>query len=109
VKPARLDLALYAGDDYALALSFTDPTGAAIDLSGRTYRAQIRASLVAESPPASFTIGLTQLGVVTLTLARAVTAVLPRSGVWDLEETGVDGKVATVLAGTVAVTRDVTR
>jgi hypothetical protein len=112
MRPARLDIDMYAGDDYSLALTFTDADGVAIDLSGRAYRAQIRETVYdADVALADLAVDATRLaaGVVTLALARATTAGLPRSCVWDLEETGVDNKVRTLLAGTVALRRDVTR
>ena len=111
MRPGSLPLAMVRGDDYSLLLTFTDKDGARIPLTGRSYRAQIREDADAPTLLAEFDIDITQLGTgeLRLGLDKAVTSALPEFGVWDLEETGTDGKVQTLLADVVTVEPDVTR
>lgn len=106
--PACLDLNVYRGDDLTLPITQQDGTGAPIDLTGRTYAAQIRAT--PESTTAvSFGVAVNApLGLVTLTLTDAQTANdVPLVGVWDLQE--VNGtETTTLIRGKVQATKDVT-
>jgi hypothetical protein len=104
MMPGRLDLTIYSGDDYTLVVRFETPDGDLIDIAGRDYRAQIRPRRESDEVTA-FQVVVTD--VVTLSLPNTVTLSL-KSGVWDLEEI-VGGKVTTVLAGGVVVSKDVTR
>ncbi len=111
MKPASYPIELVRGDDYDLELTFKTPTGAVISLTGRSYRAQIRRLATDDELVATFTLDTARLadGVVRLSLPRTTTATLPRTAVWDCEETGTDGKVRTILAGPVGVLGQVTR
>ena len=106
--PACLDLDIYRGDDLNLPFSNVDAAGDPIDLTGRTYTAQIRAT--PESTTAvSFGVSVNALaGVVTLSLTDAQTADdVPLVGVWDLQE--VNGtETTTLVRGKVKATKDVT-
>lgn len=110
VPPARRDLTLYAGDDYAHRLTFTGPGGAPIALEG-AYAAEVRNA--AGQVVATFAVDATGAGagVLVLELTGAQTAALPRlpaETVWDLERT-LDGRRLTYLRGRVLVEGDVTR
>ncbi len=111
MKPASYPIELVRGDDYDLELTFKTPTGAVIPLTGRSYRAQVRRLATDDALLANFTVDTARLGegVVTLRLPRTTTATLPRTAVWDCEETGNDSKVRTILAGPVGVIGQVTR
>lgn len=110
MQPATHNLELYAGDDYGLVVTFTDPDAVPLNLSGLTFRSQVR---MYESDPtirASFTVdsSAASTGVIGLSLAKEITVDLG-DGVWDLEQTDGTGKVQTLLAGKVTVRLEVTR
>lgn len=105
-------LELYQGDDYPLRLEFENLDGSSQDVSGFTYRAQIRRAATSPGAPlATFDVDLAQAasGVVELLLPSDQTAGLPARCVWDLEETDDNGIVTTLMAGAVTVEREVTR
>lgn len=110
-QPALQDLTITRGDTETILVSIVDDNGAAINITGRTYRAQIRSSQESTTIKASFTCVVTSGagGVVTCTLAAADCATLPAGRYyWDLEE-NASGVVSTILAGDVTVQADVTR
>jgi len=85
------------------------PLNPAVDLTGVTARAQIRASITAPAILGSFTPTVDALaGNIWLHLADTVSSALPSTGVWDVE---IDrgGEITTLAAGTVSMTPDVTR
>ena len=104
----QLDIDVYRGDTFALGLEFRDDD-APIDLSGRTYLAQVRVSPDSDEKW-SMTVDMSQaaIGVLTLHMAPAVTAVIATSGVWDLQETN-GAVVITHVAGEVNFIKDVSR
>lgn len=109
MSTGEYDLKIFAGDDFALELTFHDGLGAPVDLSGSTFAATVRSSEWAEVPAASFTVDETSkaTGVLVLHLDHATTVALPRAGVWSLQRTvTTGGLVQTVLGGKVRMTRD---
>ena len=110
-SPANYPLTVRIGDTETITLNLQDASGAAINVTGRTYAAQIRETADAASVLASFTCAISNAagGVVTATLPAGTTAALsPGSGVWDLQETN-SSVVTTLLAGPVQIVQDVTR
>lgn len=116
--PVELDLEIYRGDTYRLRVTNTDAAGNPIDLSGRTFAAQIRPSYDSEQDVIDFATDDSEAvdGIVTIKLTAAQTAVLPTpaGGVWDLQSTDPTGDngdplVETLAAGKICVTKDVTR
>lgn len=106
---AKRDLDWTRGDDYAHVISFTDGTDP-LDLTDYAFAAQVRSSPASIDAVATFTVDLEELdGTVTISLTRAVTAVMLGSYWWDLQQTDPDAKVTTVLSGNVKVKADVTR
>ena len=109
--PVKQNLVMTRGDTETLVITMKTEANAPIDITGRTYRAQIRASKDAGAIDASFTCTVTNAvaGEITCTILPAVTETLS-VGIhyWDLEETA-SGVVSTVLAGSVNVLADVTR
>lgn len=109
--PADQDLTITRGDTETLVVTITSDGTTPINITGRTYRAQIRSSQDSVTVKASFTCVVTDgaNGQVTCTLSAANSATLG-SGVyyWDFEE-NASGVVSTILAGNVTVTADVTR
>lgn len=106
--PAIVDLAVYAGDDFAFAIDVQDADGGPVDLTGSTGLAQIRATPDAVDVLATFVTEVVG-STVTLRLPGADTAALADYAVWDVQVTRPDDVVITLAAGQVAVGADVTR
>lgn len=111
MQAARRPIHITRGDTYVHAVTFTDGDGIPADLTGCVYAAQLRASVNVPDALADFTVtDGDATGVVWITLDEAITATLaPGRRVWDLQETGADGNVSTVLGGAADVLADVTR
>lgn len=110
-QPADQDLTITRGDTETLVVTIQDDAGAAINITGRTYRAQIRSSQDSTTIKASFTCTVTSgaNGQVTCVLSATDSATLSSGQYfWDLEETA-SGVVSTILSGNVTVLADVTR
>jgi len=109
--PADQDLTITRGDTETLVVTITSDGSTPVNITGRTYRAQIRSSQESTTIKASFTCTVTSgaNGQVTCTLSATDSATLPVGiAYWDLEETA-SGVVSTILAGNVTVLADVTR
>jgi hypothetical protein len=112
MTPGSFPLHLYRGDTYRWRFNlWTDTAGTvAADVSGVTAKAEIR-----DKPGGS---AITQLtctvesgegsSAVLVELTAEACHSLPAAGAWDLQLTYTSGDVATVLAGVVTVTADVT-
>lgn len=110
-QPADQDLTITRGDTETLVVTITSDGSTPINITGRTYRAQIRSSQDSTTIKASFTCAVSNgaAGQVTCTLSATDSATLPVGiAFWDLEETA-SGVVSTILAGNVTVIADVTR
>ena len=78
--PADQDLTITRGDTETIVVTLTsDDNGTPINITGRTYRAQIRQSQDATTIKASFTCAITNAaaGQVTCTLSATDSATLP--------------------------------
>lgn len=109
--PADQDLMITRGDTETLVVTVTSDGSTPINITGRTYRAQIRSSQDSVTVKASFTCTVTDgaNGQVTCTMPASTSATLGSGQYyWDLEE-NASGVVSTILAGNVTVTADVTR
>ena len=109
--PVDQDLTLTRGDTETLVITITDDNDTPINVTGRTYRAQIRSSQDSRTVKASFTCVVTNgaAGQITCTLSAADSATLPVGlGYWDFEE-NASGVISTIISGTVTVLADVTR
>ena len=135
--PAPFDLKIVRGDTFEFFFRLYDQVydavndvfikGSPIDLTGYTFKAQIRAD---EKSATALTIELTAtpgdqadltngIGYVLLSLTPAQTAGLGAAdldgktyvkfGVWDCEVTEPGGKVTTIWAGDALIRPDVTR
>lgn len=94
------------GDDVSFNVTHTP----VLNITGRTYRAQLRRSSESGDVAATFVCTVTDAanGVVNVALSRTVTAGLSLGEyVWDLEEAAP--AVTTLLEGPVEVEGDVTR
>ena len=110
-SPATYPLSLRIGDTETVSVTLQTSAGAPIDITGRTYAAQVRATADAASPLATFTCTITNAaaGQFACTLSATTTAALSTGiGVWDLAET-YGTTVTTLLAGPVRIDQDVTR
>jgi len=110
-QPADQDLIITRGDTETIVVTIQDDNGTAINITGRTYRAQIRTSQDSTTVRGSFTCTVTSgaSGQVTCVLAAADSATLTAGNYfWDLEE-NASGVISTILAGNVTVLADVTR
>ena len=109
MTPGAFPLVLYRGDSYRWSfLLWTDtaktqPT----DLTGVVAKAQIR-DKPAGGTVVNLTCNVTLPNTVNVALPATDSASLPLIGVWDLQLTYPNADVATVLAGPVTVTPDVT-
>lgn len=109
ILPVPLDIEFRQGDTVSLSTTIKE-NGSAVDVSTRTYLAQIRK--VKEGPVVEeFTIDMTlaATGKIVLNITPADSKLIPSGGyVWDLEQTN-GGSVRTLLAGSVEVEADVSR
>jgi hypothetical protein len=109
--PATQDLTITRGDTETIVVTLTTDGTTAINVTGRTYTAQLRSTPDIAVISASFTCTVTNgaAGEVTCTMASTASAELsPGFYYWDLQE-NASGTISTVLAGTVTVLADVTR
>lgn len=109
--PSILDLCIYKGDTGTFRVTVAYSDGSAIDVSLATWNAEIRTPdgvLVGDlvvTPVAG------QPNQINVSIPSSVSNLLPLPPVipvWDLEMT-LSGQVQTLLAGTVTVTKDVSR
>jgi len=110
-QPAYYPLAVRIGDTETVNVTLQQSDGTPVDITGRTYAAQIRATADATTTIATFTCAITNAaaGQFACTLPATTTAALSiGTGVWDLQETSGDTKT-TILAGPVRIDYDVTR
>jgi len=105
--PALLSRTAYQGDIWAMTVTFTDGTDP-LDVSGGTWRAQVRKTPSSTTVLADIAVDTTDAaaGVLVLSLTAEDTAGLPPECWWDLEDTTA-GK--TYLRCKLTVTREVTR
>lgn len=100
----KRDITINKGDDYSHVITFNTRVAGVLtptNITGRTYVAQIRARSVDTAVIASFvcTVAAGTGGVLTLTMANAITAALTVGCYyWELRQT-TSGIVNTVLKG----------
>jgi hypothetical protein len=109
MTPGTYPLALYRGDTYHWQFLLWEDAGKTVpyDLTGVTVKSEIR-DRFGGSQIVSLTCVVTLPNSVDVDLDAAASATLPLAGVWDLQLTYPSAEVATVLAGPVNVTADVT-
>ena len=110
--PAATNIVITRGDTTTLVITITGGSPvAALDITGRTYTAQVRGNSEDTTAEVAFTCTLTTplSGILTCVLTATQTATLePGNHVWDLQE-NASGVISTILAGTFTVLADVTR
>ena len=110
-SPVDYPLSVRIGDTETVSVTLQDSAGTAIDITGRTYSAQIRETAASTNTLASFTCVLVNAanGQFACTLSATTTAALsPQMAVWDLQEAN-GTTITTLLAGAVKIDKDVTR
>ena len=111
--PAYYPISVRIGDTETVTVTLQESNGTPVDITGRTYAAQIRATADAAATIATFTCAITNAaaGQFACTLSASTTGALSiGTGVWDLQETSGGGTVkTTILAGPVRIDYDVTR
>lgn len=106
------NLSIYAGDDYAADVTVLQVDGVTpADLTGYTAQAEVRPSLtdVSLTPAATFTT-IINGNVISILLTHDDTRLLTKPAyVWDLQVIDSNGWITTLLAGSVAITKEVTK
>jgi hypothetical protein len=111
MAPANLPINIRIGDTETISVAIQDSAGAPVNITGRTYAAQIRSTTDSSTVLATFTCAIVSGagGTLTASLSASTTAALTAGlGVWDLQETN-GTTVTTLLAGSVTISQDVTR
>jgi hypothetical protein len=110
--PAVYPIDIYIGDDYLLRARVKNrSTGAAVDITGRTYTAQLRRYPASPDVLAEFVCAIEDAagGIFTCTLDAATTSALAAgTAAYDVQET-VGIVVHTYLRGPAELIKDVTR
>lgn len=111
--PATLDLQIVRGDTESVVVTlYTDDAQTVpVNITGRTYTAQIRPDTESTTVSATWTCTVTNGagGVVTCVLPSSQSVTLnPGLFRWDLQE-NASGTISTLLAGQVTVLADTTR
>lgn len=99
--PVPADLSCSQGEDCRRIL-VVKSGGLPVNLTGYSYRAQVRASYTDAVPLATFVVDPSQLsmGSITLVLPSAVTTQLAgKTGVWDLQQIDPSGSVSYLVRG----------
>ena len=110
-QPAAQDLIITRGDTETFVITIKAEDDSVVDITGRTYRAQIRSKKDSTTISATFTctVAFPTTGQITCVLSATTTAALtPGLYYWDFEE-NASGIVTTILSGEVTVLADVTR
>jgi hypothetical protein len=110
-RPANYPLNVRIGDTETVTVTMQDASGVAINITGRTYSAQIREKASSSTALATFSCSIVNAaqGKFACTLSSGITTNLsPANAVWDLQESN-SGVITTLLAGDVVISRDVTR
>jgi hypothetical protein len=113
----RYKLDIQQGATLSLTATWTDSTGAAVNLTGYTARMQVRSAYDATTTILSLTSGAGDItlggsaGTIAITASATVTAALtaPWTGVYDLELVSGGGVVTRLLEGPATVSPEVTR
>ena len=110
VRPAKLNYKITRGDDFADQVTIKE-NGVAVDVSTRTYTAQVRSTKDSVTVVATMSIDMTSAatGVVGYAVADTVTDDLSGQYVWDFQQVTAGGVTRTLMGGTFFVDPDVTR
>jgi hypothetical protein len=110
----KRNIQIIRGDDYSHVVTMNTRSGntlTPVNITGRTYTAQLRKALSQTVPDATFTCAVTNgaAGQVTITMSHTITAALdPGCYFWDLQQ-NAGGVLNTILSGKADVVTDATR
>jgi hypothetical protein len=109
IRPAKLNYKITRGDDFADQVTIKE-NGVAVDVSARTFTAQVRLTKDAATVVADMSIDMTSAatGVVGFSVQDTVTDDMAGTYVWDFQQ-DTGGVVRTLMGGTFFVDPDVTR
>jgi len=110
-NPANYPLTIIIGDTKTVSVTMKDGTGTAINITGRTYSAQLRSTIQDSAPLATFTCSVVSgaAGTLSATLSSTTTGALADGdGVWSLRETN-GSTITTLLEGPVKIALSPTR
>lgn len=109
--PVDQDFSLVRGDTLTFTLTINDDAGSPIDITGRTYTAQVRSAPDSTTVKGTFTctVPTGTDGKVTSVLSATASALLsPGIYFYDLQE-NASGVISTLVSGNINVVADVTR
>lgn len=114
---SRYNITILQGATFEIAVSWKNPDGTPVVLSGYTARMQVRGTfastaVIVEATTANGRITITEAtGTLAIKIGPTVTAALaaPATGVYDLELVSAGGDVYRILEGGVRITPEVTR
>lgn len=105
----KVNIVLDQGTTFSTTYTFTGDNNDPIDFTGYTAAAQMRKSYASNSSFA-FTVGLSNSGVVALTMNAATSSSITAGRyVYDLQVTDLNGVTSRLVEGIVTVTPQVTR
>ena len=108
---AERNISIYKGDSYTHEIRIRDSANANTNITGRTYKAQMRKSRSSSSIVLSFTVTISNAanGVIIMSLTpEATSSIDPGTYFYDFEETN-SNYVTTLMAGKVSLTGQVSR
>jgi len=105
------DFSMYSGDSKTLAITITDKSGSAVDLTGATVKYAIAGSATATTKLVSKQTGgagiTTALNVATVTIDPADTEAIAGIFYQEIETTDINGYVSTSMVGTITIAAEV--
>ena len=105
------DISIYKGDSYTHEVRIKNSSNTAINISGRTYKAQIRKTKSSETIIQTFTTAISNAaaGILNMTLSSNASSNI-NTGIYyyDLEETN-GSIVTTLMGGKITVIGEVSR
>jgi hypothetical protein len=114
---ARQNLTVYQGADYQRALEFKDNSAVLMNLTGYTFRGQVKSSYADEDPVFSIAFTLrnqiTDTGLVDMLISDTATSAISitkaTNYIYDIEMVDADGIVTRVLEGSLKLYPEVTK
>lgn len=105
------DIVMTQGDDLVEPLVFSDDDGAPMDLSAYQFLSQVRRGATDSTVVATFSIDDSEAadGKIVRHLAASATAEMSGTYVHDLQWQDEDGRVRTLLSGTLELENEVSR
>lgn len=113
MQPGNRPITIYQGDDYTHTVTLTSDGTTAVNITGRTYTAQVRTAADVLTLTFTCTVPVGSDGRVVITAADTLTAALSATPAaaglaWSLHEQTAGGQDQTLLEGPVSVRARVT-